>query len=379
MQRTYVLAILQDADGGFVRQFLAEESRVTLRAYTTPTAYLTVRDSHPVVGDVMATGGARCQVWMITVDEGRVLERELLIGGRVGEMTGQGPFGQATIPVTDDLDLLEKMLGWQVPTAPASGQGAAEYAVYTGPTETRIKAAVAANAARLGLAWDVVPSRGAGTDGRLELRANSSVWARSVDALKADRLVPSVVRGDDGRWMFDIREGETFPRPITPQSGVLGTWRWKAGVDQATRVMVGGRGEGTAREFKVVIDAAREARVGYPLEVFTDARQTEEGADITPSGQAKLDDTAARSGLTAELQEASWFRFPASYGLGTRLQVQIGAVAVDDIVTQIEVTHDTKQGFRVVPRIGLSVDDPQERLIEQIRDIATATRGLEGR
>src|SRR5690606_10145801 len=134
-------------------------------------------------------------------------------------------FGRVAVHVTDDRAMLDTILGWQVPTAGIGGQGAAEYAKYTGPTETRVKAAIAANATRLGLPWDVVPSRGAGTLGTLELRMHD-LTRKVMPLLEADRLVLSVERQDNGRWTLDILAGDTFPRPLTPLSGVLSSWSW---------------------------------------------------------------------------------------------------------------------------------------------------------
>lgn len=377
MRREYILAELTDKAGGFVRQFLPSKSVVSPRAYTTPTALLTVKDTHRIVSDVIATDGARCRVWMISIDGGS-LDKHVVLEGRVLTMRGDdAPFGTVTITVVDDVALWDTLLGWQVPTAPLTGQSAAEYATYTGPTETRVKAAIQANVTRLGLPWDIVPTRGKGTSGTLQLRMHE-IGSKVIPLLQADRLIPIMRRETTGRWTVDIVEGSTYPRPLTPLSGVLGSWSWVMESDDATDVVIGGRGDGTAREFKAVADAARRARVGYPLEAYVDARQTEEGADITPSGVEKLAETAARSGLTATLRESSWFRFPTAYELGTKVTVQVGAVTVEDVITQIEITHD-QSGFRVVPKIGIATEDPQERLVGAVKSIATAVGGQERR
>ncbi|MFD6699681.1 MULTISPECIES: hypothetical protein [unclassified Microbacterium] len=376
MRTSHLIGVLTDNAGGFVRQFLPSKSAVTLRAFAASTAFLTVPDSSPLMRDVIETDGARCQVWMTTL-EGPHLTRRKLLEGRVKSPRGEAPFGTVTVPVVDDLALLDTLLGWQDPSAAITAQ-AVEYAVYTGPAETRVKAAVAANAARFGLPWDVVPTRGEGTDGRLELRMHK-LSEKVLPILQAERLVPSLVRQPTGRWLFDIVRPDALARPLTAMSGVLGSWSWVLDPDEATDVVVGGRGEGTAREFLTVSDAARRTRVGYPLEVFVDAKQTEEGADITPSGLDKLAETGAKAGFTAVLREASWFTFPDAYQEGTRVPVQVGGLDVDDVISQIDITADPSSGLTVTPRIGLAVDDPQERLVGAVKRLAVAVGAAERR
>ncbi|MDQ7877376.1 hypothetical protein Q9R08_05230 [Microbacterium sp. QXD-8] len=377
MRREYLLAEVMDGDREFVRQVKAVESRASLRWNAASTAHLTVKDIDPVIPDLLADG-ARAAVWMITEDGGSVSQERLLEGG-IGDVSGEGPKGTVTFPVVDDFDMLNEILGWQAPTAPITGQSAAEYARYTGSSETRAKAAIQANVTRLGLPWTVAASLDRGSDGRTEFRMHK-LLDRVIDPLIADRLQLTVERdADTDTWLVDVSAGEVFPRPLTPQSGVLGKWKWVTRRETATRVVVGGAGQAEAREFALVIDAAREAATNRIREVFVDARMAEAGADLTPDGLQALAEGSAKAGITADLRETSWFRFPSAYRLGDRVLIKIGSLEVEDVITQIDITHNTRDGFRTVPKVGIATADPQERLVRSVQSLAASVRNLEKR
>lgn len=374
MRRQYVLAELLTKDHQFIRQVLPQKTTGTLRWNAASTAYLTLRDSHPAIPLLTAEDGPRARVWQIVIDGASLIKRKL-VEGPVGTIKGDdAPNGTVTIPVTGDW--ITGIIGWQAPASPIGGQGAAEYDRYTGRSDDNALAAIAANAARLGLPWDVAASPHLGTVGPLELRMHA-LEDKILPPLIADRLQLVVDRTDAGRWDVRVTQGEVYPRPITPQSGVLASWSWVQEPPTATRVVVGGRGEGVEREFVLVVDAALEAQLGRVIEVFVDARSAEVSEDITPYGWAELAKRSGRSGVTAQLRETSWFQFGDAYTLGTRLNLQPGTLSVEDVVTEIEITHDTRGGFTAVPTVGLATGDPQKRLVEYVKSVATAVRALE--
>ncbi|MDF2918142.1 MAG: hypothetical protein K0S70_2359 [Microbacterium sp.] len=379
MRRRLLISEFLTADHQFIRQAVPQKTAATLLWNATSTAELTVKDSHPVLSDIIAEPGVRCAVWMATIDDGALRTRRLL-EGRIGELSGDSsPYGTVTIPVVDDFDDFSTLLGWQVPTAPIGGQGASEYWRQTSPSETRAKAAIAANASRLGRPWDVAPSLGRGTSAPIELRMDT-LSESLLPALVSDRLQLTIGRDRaTNRWDVDVIEGQTFPRPITPQSGVLQRWSWEQRPATATRAVVGGRGDGTEREFALVIDHALEAQLGVAIEMFVEARNAEVGADLAPYGWAALAKHAATSALTAELRETSWFRFGETYELGDRLPVKIGALEFEDVITQVDISADARNGFVAVPTVGLAKSDPQAQLVSYVRDVATAVRQIERR
>lgn len=374
-----IVTEFRTASSAFIRQVTPVATQATLRWNAASSAYITLNESHPIIPELTGEDGVRCAVWMRTDTGGTVTARRLLVG-RVGTLAGRdAPYGTVTVPVVDDWQNVARLLGWQAPAAPITGQDAAEYARYTGTSEDNAKAAIAANATRLALPWDVAPSLGRGTSAPVELRMHE-MGEKILDPLIADRLQLTVDLDDDtGRYAIDVREGEEFARPITPQSGVLSRWSWVKEPPTATRAIVGGRGEGIEREFVLVVDHDLEAELGVILEIFVDARNAEEGAPLAPYGWAELAKHRGRAGFTATLRETSWFRFADAYELGDRLAIQVGALDVEDVISQIDITHDTRSGFTVVPKVGLATEDPNERLVGFVNNVATAVRGLEKR
>lgn len=376
MRRHHILAEIRNADRTFLRQLLPTSTQCTLRYNAVSTAYLTVKDSHPAVPELLADG-VRAAVWMVTVDDAN-LQVKRLLEGPVGDLQGEGPYGTVTIPVLDDFSWFSSILGWQKPAAALTAQ-TDEYARYTGPSDTRALAAIAANATRLALPWNVAASAGLGTAGTTELRMHP-LADKIIPALNADRLQLVIERdAATDEWDVAVREGATYTRPLTPQSGVLASWRWKRQRPTLTRIVVGGAGQGVDREFSLVVDTGREAELARVLEGFDDSRMAEDGSDLTPYGQASLVDAGAKAGVTATLRETSWFRFPVAYDLGTRVTVQAGALTAEDVITEIDITHTAQDGFTVIPKVGFAVEDPQARLTQFVASLATSVRSLERR
>ncbi|MGW9346037.1 hypothetical protein ACWGR3_31335, partial [Streptomyces albidoflavus] len=223
-RRRFIVAEFLDSSNAFVRQVAPQKSLVTLRWNAVSAAYLTLPENHAIIPTLVAEEGVRCAVWMITIDGGTLTKRRLL-EGRVGNVAGSdAPFGIVTVPVLDDWQDFATLLGWQVPGSAIGSQSSAEYARYTGRSDTNALAAIAANATRLGRPWDVAPSLGLGTVGPLELRMHD-LAEKILPPLIADRLQLRIARNHDtNRWDVDVVQGDVFPRPITPQSGVLSTW-----------------------------------------------------------------------------------------------------------------------------------------------------------
>ncbi|MDT3331398.1 hypothetical protein Q9S78_12035 [Microbacterium sp. KSW-18] len=375
MQRDHILVEIQDATSAFVKQLLPAETTCVLRFNKASTARLTVRDSHPAVTHLIAAG-ARAVVWMISLD-GSVLTKRRLVEGRIGPLEGAGPYGNVTVTVTDDFSWFTSILGWQNPAAAVTAQ-TSEFATYSGPAETRALAVIAAAAARLNLPWNVPTSTGRGPVGVSRFRMDQ--LSTVIDMLTTARLQLTLERdATTGRWDVSIREGSSYARPLTPQSGVLSSWNWSMQPATATRVVVGGAGSGTDKEYRVVVDAAREAALGRVLETYVDASDAEPGADLTPYGVEALADSAAKASVTANLRETSWFRFPNAYELGTRLPVQVGPVSMHDLVSEITVTHANGSGFTVTPRFGFADTEPQIRFTKYVAGIAKSVRSLERR
>lgn len=375
MLRHHILAEIRTPDRRFVRQLLPQSTRCTLRFNAASTAYLTVKDSHPVVPQ-LTDDGVRAAVWMVSVDGNTRTSRRLL-EGPIGDISGEGPYGTVTVPVIDDFAWLSSILGWQKPGAALSAQ-TDEYARYTGPSDTRALRVISDAATRLGLPWDVASSAGLGTSGTTEFRMH--FLDRVLPALNNDRLQLTFARdAERDRWDIAVRKGAVYPRPLTPESGVLAGWKWQKKRPTSTRMIVGGAGQGVAREFALVVDADLESQLHRILEGFDDSRMAEAGADLRPYGRDSLAAASARAGIAANLRETSWFRFPTAYDIGTVVPIRVGAFQTEDVITEIEITHTASAGFQVEPKVGFALNDPQQRLTQFVTGLASSVRSLERR
>ena len=278
--------------------------------------------------------------------------------------TGSTESRTGTLHVEDDFRLF-RLLGWPKPSAAISAQTDA-YRRYTGTTEAVVKAACADLSARLGLGWVIPASTGLGSTGRrVEFRFHPLV----------DKLAP-LVQADQLTWSIvdktvDVKLGKLFPRILTRDTGVIESMEWAETAPTATRVVVGGEGEGTARVLQQFVDSAREAD-WFTAEVFKDSRMAQGVSDLSPDGQESLDEGAGRVSLKAQLNETSWFRF-GKYLPGDRVRVQEGPVDVTEVIRLVVIDESPDQGVVVSPSIG-DLDDDADSV--QGRAIAGLGRSL---
>lgn len=288
------------------------------------------------------------------------------IEGPITGWRGTGPTGSTVITVEDDFRLF-RGLGWPNPDRPINSQ-TSEYKRYSGPTETVVKAACADLSTRLGLGWTVPTSTALGSTQRVEFRFHPLI----------DKLA-SLVTADDLTWtlragVVDVTQSSLYPTPLRMNSGVIGDYRWSRTLAEATRVVVGGEGEGTARVLQQFVDTARETDLGMILDVFKDSRMAQGVTDLSPDGAAALAEGAGKVTLSADLIETDWFRFPTAYKVGDRLNVQIDDLNVTERITQIVIDDTPDDGLKIAPHLGEIEDDGDSRLATQIARLNASVR-----
>lgn len=377
--RSYLLGEITDSEGVFLGSIHPMEAECFLRLNVAPTAQLTVSDRHPMIPTILdpTTEGLRSRLWLIRFTDSTVLKYRLL-EGQIGDPTGSGSRHEVTIPIVDDWEWLTQIQAVPAPDQPIAAQGA-EYARYTGPSDTRALDAIAANATRLGLPWNVATSEGLGSDGYTDLRIEP--LATVAEALTRDGLRLGFARRlNEQEWDVAVTREGAYPRPLTPQSGILADWEFLLKRSTRTRDIVGGAGTGAERELAVVVDEAREAAVGRIMEGFTNAQGAEAGADLTPYGLDSLRDAGKKASIVTELRETSWFRFPDTYNIGTGVVLQpIPTLAIEEVITEIAITQQRDGALSIIPRAGIANPDPEARLIKHIGALTAAARRAERR
>lgn len=304
---------------------------------------------------------------------------EYLLGGKVRIKKGAGPSlnGSMTFTVVDDWRLFHRISGWPVPTAALDAQ-TSEYHTISGPAESVVKAAITANAInRLGEPVTVAPDLGRGDNITASFRFHPL----------ADRLFPAVetagigvtVRQVGAGLVVDCYEPQLHPRTLTEAGGVVTEWDWDQAEAEATDVIVGGQGEGTARTFVGYTDPALAEAIGERIEVFRDARDSGDGDVYGERAAETFAETAQKSGLSVKLAETSVFRYGGLGGLrvGDRSALEVGqGLTITDTLRSVAISWTREKGLEVTPAIGEISDNTDQELANAIAALGAGVRDL---
>ncbi|MET4618705.1 hypothetical protein ABIE18_000128 [Arthrobacter sp. 2762] len=346
---------------------------VTVRHNLVSTLSMTVPLGHLRFGELMADG-ARLKV---------SFKGEHLISGPIVSDEGQtdGVQGYATFTVEDDFRVLRDILGWPVPTSPYTNQTAAEYRTYTGNAETILKTAVTENGVnRLAVpGLTVAPNlnRGAVVPGGVPLRMHP-LMDQMFPALELAGIGVTVQQVGSN-LVLDAYEPQIFPRKLSSKGRTLKTTKWNRTRPTASRVVVGGQGEGTARKFRVVTDAARETKYGMRAETFRDARDDNTDAVLDARGQETLDENAAKNGLSLELAGTGIFQYgPGGFHVGDRVPVDIGGgQVITETIREATLKWVSKDYASVDPSIGELTNQPARIVAQRLAALGKRQRNQE--
>lgn len=307
-----------------------------------------------------------------------------LMSGAVYTQTGDAMPGSTTgtYYVTGDFCLLDQILGWPNPTGTISQQGDDEaYYEATGPAET-----VALSLINLNRARQVTPITVAASGGR-----GSTIAVRTRMHKLMDKLFPVV--GDAGVGIRLLQgassvvasgyQGVVQTDTLTQGDGVVLSGGWTLEAPTATRVAVGGPGEGTARVWRYVTDAAAEAAWGRSWEVQVDARDVklddaQLAAKMDARGQEVLAEGAARASVRAELSETDDFQFLTRYNVGDLWPVQFDdyPTPIVDRITRVDLSYTEGDGLVRTPFLGNIEDSTESRIVKAVTNIARSVRDL---
>lgn len=288
------------------------------------------------------------------------------------------------VQIRDDWWLLDRLLAWQVPTAPITGQSAAEYHVVTGPAETVVKTLATAAVARTGEDVTIAPDLGRGDT--ITVRARMDHPTDLLLPLLDQAGIGVTVRQTGTDLVLDVYEPTTWPGILSEAGGTLTDLSWSRTAPTVTRVVLMADGEGTARAYRELIDTAREAQWGYAAEDPIDARDLKstdpgfEAAALARMTEA-LAAGAPTTGLSVSLAEAGRFQYGGTRGVhvGDVVTVELApGVRVTDVLRAATLTWD-RTGVRVTPVIGERRDDPNTTLARTLAGVARKMRALQTR
>lgn len=348
---------------------------VTVRHNLISTLSMTVPLGHERLPSLMSDG-ARLRV---------SFKGEFLISGPIvaDELTTDGKSGSYTVSVEDDKRILWDIAGFPVPGSGVSSQSAAEYRTYTGDAETIIKDAVTENGVtRLAVpGLMVAPNlhRGAVVPGGVALRMHPL----------ADRMFPALEEAGIGvtveqqgtALVFDVYEPVTHPRSLSTAGRTLKQVKMTRTRPKASRVIIGGQGEGTARTFRYLTDTAREAAYGMRAEVFRDARD-DGGAEVMDArGAETLAENGPKNGVSLTLAGSGIFKYgPGGFHVGDRIPVKVtDDITITEVIRECTLKWVSRDYASVEPAIGELTDRPERVTAQRLAAVARAQRDQERR
>jgi hypothetical protein len=348
---------------------------VTVRHNLISTLSMTVPLGHKELPKLMADG-ARLRV---------SFKGEFLMSGPIvaDELTTDGKSGSYTVSVEDDKRILWDIAGWPVPVALISDQSGQEYRTYTGTAENVVKSAVEENGVfRLGIpGLTIAPNlnRGAVIPGGVALRMHPL----------ADRLFPALEEAGIGvtveqqgtALVMDVYEPVTHPRTLSTAGRTLKQVSMTRTRPKASRVIIGGQGEGTARTFRYLTDTAREATYGMRAEVFKDARD-DGGAEVMDArGQEALAENGPKNGVSLTLAGSGIFKYgPGGFHVGDRIPVKVtDDITITEVIRECTLKWVSRDYASVEPAIGEMTDRPERVTAQRLAAVARAQRDQERR
>lgn len=201
-------------------------------------------------------------------------------------------------------------------------------------------------------------------------------WARMTVTVKQFENVKLDRRG----LLFDCVPAVTRTHVLTAESGSIVSWEYVRDAPKATSVVVGGRGEGKDRLFCEDVDSLSEGEWFDRVEVFKDARNTDEDAFLADEAERVLAESGATSGFKIELAESKVLRFgPGRLMPGDLIYVDVGSGPIAEIVRQIDVECDSPgDGWtKVTPVAGDYEDNPSALLARRVAGLAAGVRDLQ--
>lgn len=343
------------------------------------TATMAVPLNHVRIPELMADGARLGLSFM----------GEQLMSGPITDdlLETDGKSGLYTVTMQDDKKILWDILGFPVPSVAAVpgaiDQSAAEYRTYTGNAETILKTAVTENGVtRLGvpgLTVSVNLNRGAIIPGGVPLRMHP--LADQMFPALEDAGLGVTVRQQGTSLVLDVYEPETHPRTLKINGRTLKQISMTRTRPKSSRVVIGGQGEGTLRNFRYLIDAAREAQYGMTAETFRDARDDDTPAVMDARGAETLAENGPKNGVSLTLAGSGIFKYgPGGFHVGDRIPVKVAdGLIITEVIRECTLTWVSKDYARMEPVIGERTNDPQRVAAQRIAAIARGQRNQERR
>jgi hypothetical protein len=163
-------------------------------------------------------------------------------------------------------------------------------------------------------------------------------------------------------------------------NGQLTKTEYSYGQPKATRVIVGGAGEGESRVFyegTTTESLAAETAWARRVEKFIDSRGSEDGALEQSAKEALVDEGKTIVNMSVTPSDDQTMRFGVDWYLGDRVTIVVGTVEATAIVTEVGI-NVAEDGVRIGATVGTPVaTDFESKLVSAQQSQASRISNLE--
>lgn len=318
---------------------------------------LSLRSDHPLADALRAPGAGL----IVTGPTGVILSGPTIQA--TNNKTADDPVGKWDIVGADDSVILGERVAYPVPTTADLSLQTAAYDTRTGKAETVAKAYVNANIGPSAAAARKISTLTIDTDLG---RGNTVTGNARFDTLGSlcESLLSTSSLGFDviqsgSNLVFKVFQPTDRSAEIRMDVDNLRleSSSYSYTKPEATRVIVGGSGEGAARvlvERSSSASTAAESAWGRRIEVFKDSSSTSDTTTLQQAGDEILTDKGKTiEAVSVKPSDDQTMRYGVDWGLGDKITVVVGSSQISQIVTEVAIVV-TDEGIKV----GATVGDP---------------------
>jgi microcystin-dependent protein len=345
---------------------------------------VSLRGDHPLVDTLRAPGSGL----IVTGPTGVIISGPT--ASATYTKTSSDTTGTWEIIGTDDSIILGERLAYPVPSTDDLSLQTAAYDTRVGAAETVVKEYVAANMGASAPASRRITGLTVDTDlGRGETVKGNARF-ESLGALAESLLVTSSLGFDviqnGSNLTFNVYEpvdrSATIRMDVDNLRLTSSTYSYTSPV--ATRVIVGGSGDGAARillERSSTESVAAETTWGRRIEVFSDSRSSSASVDLAQTGDEILTDKGKTiESISVKPSDDETMALGRDWGLGDKVTVVVGTLEVVKVVSEIAIAV-TDDGIKIGATVGdpavASASDPESVVISSMTNQEARISNLE--
>ncbi len=307
----------------------------------------------------------------------------------VTEQSVDDQTGTYTITGVDDSILLKERLAYPTPTSADVTAQTIAYDVRTGLTEAVMKAYVDANigpsapASRrvAGLTIQTIAGLGSSVRGSARFETLQELLRGFADVSGLSFTIEQVGTGLQFQVWQPVDRSSYIRLDL--DNGQLSKSSYSYTQPKATRTIVAGQGEGTARTFLERTSAdslTAEAAWGRRIEVFKDQRNTSDTTELQQAGDEVLSvDGKTKVAVDIQPTDDTTMRFGIDWNLGDKVGVVVGTTQLTAVVSEVALLVK-KDGVRLAATVGEPAAlDFETQLVARSTDQALRLSQLERR